>query len=86
MKAKFDKILVPVADMLITPEQRKHIKFDAFFANTMFHEVAHGLGIKNTINGKGKARTALKEHYSAIEEGRSRYFRTVYGGSTAQKR
>ncbi len=71
MKAKFDQILVPIADMLITPEQRKHIKFDAFFANTMFHEVAHGLGIKNTINGKGMARTALKEHYSAIEEGKA---------------
>jgi len=71
MKAKFDKILVPIANMLITPEQRKHIKFDAFFANTMFHEVAHGLGIKNTINGKGSARKALKEHYSAIEEGKA---------------
>jgi len=71
MKAKFDQILVPIADMLITPGQRKHIKFDAFFANTMFHEVAHGLGIKNTINGKGMARTALKEHYSAIEEGKA---------------
>jgi len=71
MKAKFDQILVPIADMLITPEQRQHIKFDAFFANTMFHEVAHGLGIKNTINGKGMARTALKEHYSAIEEGKA---------------
>jgi len=51
MKAKFDKILVPIANELITPEQRKFITFDAFFANTMFHEVAHGLGIKNT---KGK--------------------------------
>ncbi|HFX18180.1 MAG TPA: Zn-dependent hydrolase [Flavobacteriales bacterium] len=71
MKAKFDKILVPIADMIITPEQRQYIKFDAFFANTMFHEVAHGLGIKNTINGKGMARTALKEYYSAIEEGKA---------------
>ena len=71
MRAKFDKILVPIANMIITPEQRKYIKFDAFFANTMFHEVAHGLGIKNTINGKGMARTALKEHYSAIEEGKA---------------
>jgi hypothetical protein len=71
MKAKFDKILVPIANILIDTSQRKHIKFDAFFANTMFHEVAHGLGIKNTINGKGMARTALKEHYSAIEEGKA---------------
>lgn len=71
MKAKFDKILVPISKMLITPDQRKHITFDAFFANTMFHEVAHGLGIKNTINGKGTVRKALKEHASALEEGKA---------------
>ncbi len=71
MKAKFDRILVPIANVLIDSTQRKHIKFDAFFANTMFHEVAHGLGIKNTINGKGMARTALKETYSTIEEGKA---------------
>ncbi len=40
MRAKFDKILVPISEQLIVPEQRKHITFDAFFANTMFHEVA----------------------------------------------
>ena len=71
MRAKFEKILVPMSRILITPEQRQHVNFDAFFANTMFHEVAHGLGIKNTITGKGPVRTALKETYSAIEEGKA---------------
>jgi hypothetical protein len=71
MRAKFDKILVPISEVLINESQRKHIKFDAFFANTMFHEVAHGLGIKNTINGKGTVRTSLKEHASALEEGKA---------------
>ncbi|WP_010606123.1 dipeptidyl-peptidase 3 family protein [Pseudoalteromonas maricaloris] len=71
MRAKFDKILVPIADQLIVPEQRKHITFDAFFANTMFHEVAHGLGIKNTITGKGTVRQSLQEHASALEEGKA---------------
>ncbi len=71
MQAKFDKILIPIADMLVDDSQRKHITFDAFFSNTMFHEVAHGLGIKNTINGKGTVRTALKEHASALEEGKA---------------
>ncbi|MBU2980180.1 Zn-dependent hydrolase, partial [Alteromonas sp. C1M14] len=70
MKAKFDHILVPIAEQLIAPAQREHITFNAFFANTMFHEVAHGLGIKNTINGKGTVRQALKEHASALEEGK----------------
>lgn len=71
MQAKFDHILIPIADELIHPDQRKHITFDAFFGNTMFHEVAHGLGIKNTINGKGTVRSALKEHSSALEEGKA---------------
>lgn len=71
MRAKFDTILVPIADTLIVPEQRKHITFDAFFANTMFHEVAHGLGIKNTLDGSGTVRGALKEHASALEEGKA---------------
>jgi len=71
MQAKFDQILVPIANELIIEEQRKNITFEAFFGNTMFHEVAHGLGIKNTINGKGTAREALKEKYSALEEGKA---------------
>ena len=71
MRAKFDEILLPIADELIVPEQREHITFDAFFANTMFHEVAHGLGIKNTIDGSGTVREALKEHASPLEEGKA---------------
>ena len=71
MRAKFDKILVPIANTLIAEDQRKHITFDAFFGNTMFHEVAHGLGIKQTINGKGTVREALKDKYSALEEGKA---------------
>ena len=71
MQAKFDKILIPIADQLVDDSQRGHITFDAFFSNTMFHEVAHGLGIKNTIDGQGTVRKALKEHASAIEEGKA---------------
>ena len=71
MEAKYEKILVPIADLLIDESQRSFITFDAFFANTMFHEVAHGLGIKNTIDGKGTVRQALKEHASALEEGKA---------------
>ena len=71
MQAKFDKILVPIADLLIVPEQRKHITFNAFFSNTMFHEVAHGLGIKNTLTGNGRVREALREAAGALEEGKA---------------
>lgn len=71
MRAKFDNILVPIAQSLITPEQRKHITFDAFFGNTMFHEVAHGLGVKTVLNSDQTVRAALKEHGSALEEGKA---------------
>lgn len=71
MKAKFDHILVPIAGQLITEEQRQFITFDAFFANTMFHEVAHGLGIKNTLDGAGTVRNSLKETASSLEEGKA---------------
>ncbi|QNL21828.1 Zn-dependent hydrolase [Hyphobacterium sp. CCMP332] len=71
MRAKFDEIMLPISTILIDPEQRQNVTFDAFFANTMFHEVAHGLGIKNTINDLGPVRRALKEKASAIEEGKA---------------
>lgn len=71
MRAKYDKILVPISQVLIDPAQRNNITFDAFFGNTMFHEVAHGLGIKNTITDQGTVREALKDKASAIEEGKA---------------
>ena len=71
MRAKFDEILLPLSEVLIDEEQREYITFDAFFENTMFHEVAHGLGIKETINGRGTVRSALGPDYSALEEGKA---------------
>ncbi len=71
MRYKFDKILVPISELIIDEEQRKHVTFDAFFENTMFHEVAHGLGIKNTINDNGTVREALRDAYSPIEENKA---------------
>ncbi len=71
MRAKFERILKPISAVLIDPQQGGHITFEAFFANTMFHEVAHGLGIKNTIDGSGTVRAALKDRASALEEGKA---------------
>lgn len=71
MKAKFDNILVPIADLFVCDDQKDNINFNAFFSNVCFHEVAHGLGIKNTVNGKGNLREALKNQYSAWEEAKA---------------
>ena len=72
MRAKYDAILVPISDMLIAKDQRDNITFDAFFSNTMFHEVAHGLGVKTLINAPERTvREALKEQASPLEEGKA---------------
>jgi hypothetical protein len=71
MLAKYNQILVPISELLIAEDQRQHITFESFFGNTMFHEVAHGLGIKNTLDGSDTVRQALKEHASALEEGKA---------------
>jgi hypothetical protein len=71
MRAKFDAILLPIAGMLIAEDQRSQVRFDPFFENVMFHEVAHGLGIKNTLGGRGPVRTALKEQASSLEEAKA---------------
>jgi hypothetical protein len=71
MRAKFDKILVPIAGVLMAGDQRSLVNFEAFFQNTMFHEVAHGLGLRRTLTGKGTVREALREHAAALEEGKA---------------
>jgi hypothetical protein len=71
MQAKFEKILLPISNVLIDENQRQYITFDAFFGNIMFHEVAHGLGVKNTIDGSGTVREALLDVASSMEEGKA---------------
>ncbi len=71
MQAKFEQIMLPIAHELIVDDQQPNVTFDAFFQNTMFHEVAHGLGIKTVLGGKGTVRKALKDQASSFEEGKA---------------
>lgn len=68
---KFNLMMKPIAELLIDTAQLAHVSEKAFFENTLFHEVAHGLGIKNRIDGSGTVREGLLETYSAIEEGKA---------------
>jgi len=71
MEAKFETIMRPIAELMIGKEQIQHVKFDAFFNNVCFHEVAHGLGVKHVINDKKSVREALQNQYSAWEEAKA---------------
>ena len=71
MQAKFEKIMMPIGKLILDEEALQHLKFDAFFWNVTFHEVAHGLGIKETVNGKGSVDDAMKTQRSNWEEAKA---------------
>jgi hypothetical protein len=71
MQARFEKNLLPLADLLIAGDQRPQVTSEANFNLIMLHELAHGLGIKQTITNKGLAKEALKEQHHVIEEGKA---------------
>lgn len=71
MKAKFDKILMPIGELIMTPEQQKYLNFDAFFWNVTFHEVAHGLGVKQTINTNESVDAVMCTEKTSWEEAKA---------------
>ena len=71
MMAKFDKILAPIGEVLVVEDQQKYLTADAFFWNVTFHEVAHGLGVKQTINGKGTVDQAMGDQKTSWEEAKA---------------
>ena len=71
MMAKFDKILAPIGEVLVEPSQQKYLTADAFFWNVTFHEVAHGLGVKQTVNGKGTVDQAMGDQKTSWEEAKA---------------
>lgn len=66
MKAKFDKIMQPIANILINEEQRKNVKFESFFINNVTYEIADAIMVKTTVNGKGPVKDALKDYFPTI--------------------
>lgn len=68
--AKYDKILVPIAKVMMDPKDVADVDFEAFFTHTLLHEVSHGVGPGEIVkNGKKTTITKeLKELHSTIEE------------------
>jgi hypothetical protein len=72
-EAKFNKVLIPISNVVLDPAQQSKISFEAFFTHILAHELMHGLGPHNiTVNGKAtNVRKELKDLYSAIEEAKA---------------
>jgi hypothetical protein len=72
MKAKFESILVPVAGQVMDASQMEFLSAEAFFQETVFHELSHALGPAYvTGSDKKEVREALQELYSALEEAKA---------------
>ncbi len=71
--AKFNKTLIPISRVVLTPADRAKLSFDSFFTHILTHELMHGLGPHNiSVNGQSTTvRLQLKELYSAIEEAKA---------------
>ena len=71
--AKFAKTLVPIAKVVLSPNDQKDLSFDAFFTHIVVHELMHGLGPHDvTVNGRqSTVREELKDTYSALEEAKA---------------
>lgn len=73
LRAKYEKILVPIAERVIASDQVDAVSFDAFFAEVLHHELSHGLGPgKITVDGEEtEVRLRLQELYSTLEEAKA---------------
>lgn len=69
-EAKYKQILIPIAELVLDPEQMKYVTFESFFTHTLMHEMSHGIGpgfIK--VDGRDtEVKKELKETYSTLEE------------------
>jgi len=73
-RAKFERILKPIAGTVLAPDMLPFVTFDAYFNHILLHEFSHGLGPTRITLPDGSETTsdkALKENHSVIEEAKA---------------
>lgn len=73
LRAKYDKVLVPIAQRTLVHDQVDAVSFGAYIDEVLHHELSHGLGPgKITLDGREtEVRLELKELYSTLEEAKA---------------
>jgi hypothetical protein len=72
-QAKFEKVLLPIADIALAREDRALVAFEPLFTLILMHELMHGLG-PQTIRVNGRETTVrqeLKELNGSLEEAKA---------------
>ena len=68
INAKYNHIVAPGGEVLLESDAAEHLSADAFFWNIVFREVAHGLGVKETVDGNVSVEEALGSAAVTLEE------------------
>ena len=71
IREKFNRTVFPLGNVLLEPSDRAHLDANAFYWDIVFREVAKGLGVKETVNGKGSVAEALGNEALTLEKAKS---------------
>ena len=71
IREKFNRTVFPAGMLLLEGEDQAHLDANAFYWGIVFREIAKGLGVKETINGKGPVSEALGNEALTLEKAKS---------------
>ena len=71
IREKFNRTVHPVGSALLEEVYQPHVDASAFYWLIVFREIAKGLGVKETVNGKGTVAEALGNEALALEKAKS---------------
>ena len=71
IREKFNRTVYPVGKSLLEDVEQPHVDASAFYWIIVFREVAKGLGVKETVNGKGTVAEALGNEALVMEKAKS---------------
>ena len=71
IREKFNRTVHPVGNALLEDVYQPHVDASAFYWIIVFREIAKGLGVKETVNGKGTVAEALGSEALVLEKAKS---------------
>jgi hypothetical protein len=73
MDARVNEVILPVARVMMRPEQAAKASGEAYLLGTIMHEICHGLGpaFARTAAGKVSIRETIGPTFSALEEAKA---------------
>jgi hypothetical protein len=71
IREKFNRTVHPVGSALLEDVYQPHVDAGAFYWIIVFREIAKGLGVKETVNGKGTVAEALGNEALVLEKAKS---------------